>query len=221
MIASFPSVDDLRRALESRVAEFGNLTGMSTSDIGVRAVNDGAVVERIVGGENFQARTYSRLMDWLDCNWPDPDVIATPQFEVLQAVTPRRIKDLRASVVYKPRGGGRPPKKEREGEWMKNAPRLVIGLPAYALRDWPFEPEQGFVFARGARVARILIAETGALLAISQRRGTGGAFYFGYLPALGEDVRPKEWVPFRRLDPDKEGGAVIEIEAPGWLRAAS
>jgi hypothetical protein len=104
---------------------------------------------------------------------------------------------------------------------MTRGPRLVVGLPTYALRDWPFHPEQGFAFARGGKVARIVIADGGTLLVNPRAGGSGGTFYFGYMPALGDAVQQKEWVPFRRLDPEQEGGAVIEIDSPVWLRAAS
>jgi hypothetical protein len=218
----YPTEQDLRLALQSRVNEFSRLTGMSASAIGVAAVNNGAVIGSILDGNDFLASTHRRLMEWMERNEPQPGVIATPdRFEVLQPETPQRIKDLRASIVYRPPRGGKPRRKEREGEWMTRGPRLVVGLPTYALRDWPYHAEQGFVFARGVNVARIILADGGTPLVKPRARSSGGAFYFGYMPALGGTVQQKEWVPFRRLEPEQAGGAVIEIDAPDWLRAAS
>jgi hypothetical protein len=221
MPASYPTEDDLRRALETRVGEFGKATGMTASNIGTHAINDAAAIGRIVVGENFKVETYSRLMTWMESNWPRPEGIATPDtgFEVLKSVAPRRLKELRISISYQGKGGGKSRNNAHEGEWMAPEPRLLVGLPIFAMREWPYDDEQLFSFARGALKARILIAETGMPLV---RLGYGGGrINFGFVPALGHDNQPKEWMPFRRLDPEKEGGAVIEIDSPAWLRAAS
>jgi len=67
---SFPSEQEIRDAVVRRADEFSRLTGMSKTEIGKRAVNDGAFLNQVAAGRNFTINLYRRLMDWLDENWP-------------------------------------------------------------------------------------------------------------------------------------------------------
>jgi len=67
---SYPTERELRQAVLARVAEFCELTGMSRTEIGVRALNDSRFVHE-VAERNFTVGLYGRLMDWLDANWPE------------------------------------------------------------------------------------------------------------------------------------------------------
>jgi hypothetical protein len=68
---SFPTEQEIRDALLRRADEFSRQTGMSKSEIGKRALNDGAFLGQVSKGRNFTIELYRRLMDWLDANWPD------------------------------------------------------------------------------------------------------------------------------------------------------
>lgn len=70
-----PSDEDIRAALVERVARFVTLTGRSRTEIGLKAVNDSAIIGRIQGGRNFTVETYGRLMAWLDANWPEREAV--------------------------------------------------------------------------------------------------------------------------------------------------
>jgi hypothetical protein len=130
------------------------------------------------------------------------------RYQILQSDRMRRTHE--ASIAYAPRN-------RRAGVGM---PLLVIGLPTAALAGWDFpqEKEFGFALAADRRTARIVFAVGGVRL-LRARHG-GGSFHFGYLKEIGDDKRPKEFVPVRRLAPAQDG-AVFEIDTPAWLRAAS
>jgi hypothetical protein len=68
---SFPTEQEIRDALVRRADEFSRQTGMSKSEIGKLALNDGAFLNQVRKGRNFTIMVYRRLMDWLDANWPD------------------------------------------------------------------------------------------------------------------------------------------------------
>lgn len=67
---SYPSWDDLRAAVRSRVERFGRLTGRSPTAIGRAALRDDHAVFRMLDGGNFTIRSYQRLMKWFDDHWP-------------------------------------------------------------------------------------------------------------------------------------------------------
>lgn len=70
---NYPSADKLREVILKRIKRFSALTGMTKTEIGLKALNDGAFVGRIEGGSNFMIGTYQRLMDWLDQHWPEQE----------------------------------------------------------------------------------------------------------------------------------------------------
>jgi hypothetical protein len=77
---SFPGEQEIRDALVRRAEEFSRQTGISKTEIGKRAVNDGAFIGQVAEGRNFTIKLYRRLMDWLDKNWPEPEARrATPR----------------------------------------------------------------------------------------------------------------------------------------------
>ena len=67
---SFPSEHEIRDALVRRAETFTRLTGISKSEIGKRAVNDGAFINQVGEGRNFTVGSYRRVMNWLDAHWP-------------------------------------------------------------------------------------------------------------------------------------------------------
>jgi hypothetical protein len=67
-----PKEQDIRTALIQRAEEFSRQTGMSKTEIGKLAVNDGAFLAQVADGRNFTIKLYQRVMDWLDKNWPEP-----------------------------------------------------------------------------------------------------------------------------------------------------
>lgn len=139
-------------------------------------------------------------------------------FDVLTSIT-SEAKAALVSVSYaRPQGRG--------GDKARR-PRLVIGVPGAVLEGLKIPADQRFVFAIGsgkdAGKARIVMAADGpASLRRIDRHGPkgngGGVFRFGHVPALGTDAAVKEFVASRILDPKKEGGAVIEIDCPPWLK---
>jgi hypothetical protein len=70
----FPREQEIREALVRRAEEFSRQTGISKTEIGKRAVNDGAFLGQVAEGRNFTIKLYRRLMDWLDANWPEPEM---------------------------------------------------------------------------------------------------------------------------------------------------
>jgi hypothetical protein len=72
-LTSYPDEQDIRAALVRRAEEFSRKTGISKTEIGKRAVNDGAFIGQVAEGRNFTIRLYCRLMHWLDENWPAPE----------------------------------------------------------------------------------------------------------------------------------------------------
>jgi len=70
---SFPTEQEIRDALIQRADEFSRQTGIPKTEIGKRAVNDGAFLGQVAEGRNFTINLYRRLMDWLDANWPEPE----------------------------------------------------------------------------------------------------------------------------------------------------
>jgi hypothetical protein len=70
MSKPYPTEAEIRSALIERAAVFCRLTGKSRSEIGLGALNDGAVITQIIGGRNFTMETYRKVMTWLDANWP-------------------------------------------------------------------------------------------------------------------------------------------------------
>jgi len=68
----YPNDDTIRNALLARVRSFMQLTGMGPSIIAREAINDPAFLTRVAKGHNLTLRSYQRVMDWLDDNWPNP-----------------------------------------------------------------------------------------------------------------------------------------------------
>ena len=68
----YPTEDELRAALLARADEFTKLTGMTRTQIGLEAVNDGAFLGQVEKDRNFGIKLYSRFMSWLDDHWPEP-----------------------------------------------------------------------------------------------------------------------------------------------------
>jgi len=227
MMTPHPTDNDLRNALEARVDAFCRTTGMSRSNIGVHALNDATAIRRILEPHSdFRISTYQRLMDWIERN-ADAGTAANgngpadaEEFEVLDSACGSRVRNVTASLSYDQARAGRPRETAKQGRWSAGQPRLVVGLPAVAIAGWPFPAEQQFAFARGVAKVRIVLTDAGGV-PLTRSRSGGGTFFFGHVPALGNEPAPKEWLPFRRLDPMQAGGAVIEIDSPAWLRAAS
>lgn len=69
---AYPTEDEIRSALIRRAEEFSRLTGMTKTDIGLQAVNDGAFLGQVEKDRNFGIKLYKRFMDWLDDHWPEP-----------------------------------------------------------------------------------------------------------------------------------------------------
>jgi len=67
---AFPSEQEIRDALVRRAETFTRLTGISRSEIGKRAINDGAFISQVGEGRNFTVGSYQRVMNWLDAHWP-------------------------------------------------------------------------------------------------------------------------------------------------------
>jgi hypothetical protein len=139
-------------------------------------------------------------------------------FQVLTSIT-TEAKAALASVSYaKPQG---------RGSNEARRPRLVVGVPGAAFEGLKFPAGQRFAFAMGsgkeAGRARIVMAAEGPT-SVKRLDGKGakgkggGVFRFVHVPALGQDAAAKEFVAFRVLDPKKEGGAIIEIDCPAWLK---
>jgi hypothetical protein len=221
----YPTDNDLRRALDERATEFAELTGMSRSSIGVRALNDATAIDRIVDGGNFRVDTYTQLMAFMDRSQAasQPETVqADPdeEFEILDAAVRQRVRDVAASISYgPPQTGPRRSNAKQRGDRKLGESRLIVGLPTAAVIAWPFPQDRRFVIARGAKTVRILTCDSGGVPVLHSRNG-GARFFFGHLAALGNAQHAKEFLPFRRLDPMQAGGAVIEIDSPAWLRAA-
>ncbi len=90
---SFPNEQEIRDALIRRAEEFSRQTGMSKTEIGKRAVNDGAFLSQVAEGRNFTIRLYRRLMDWLDTNWPEPETrrVRTKEDDLLRHRADRKV----------------------------------------------------------------------------------------------------------------------------------
>lgn len=74
---SYPREQEIRDALVRRAEEFSRQTGIPRTEIGKRAVNDGAFLGQVAAGRNFTIKLYRRLMDWLDQNWPEAETRRT------------------------------------------------------------------------------------------------------------------------------------------------
>jgi hypothetical protein len=67
---SYPTDATLRDSLIERVERFIALAGGSRTSVGRDAVGDGHFVHDVANGDGFTITRYSRLMTWLDDNWP-------------------------------------------------------------------------------------------------------------------------------------------------------
>lgn len=68
---TYPSEERLRQALLGRADEFMKITGRNPTEVGKAVMNDPAFLPRLKKGRGFKLSTYSRVMGWLDQNWPD------------------------------------------------------------------------------------------------------------------------------------------------------
>jgi hypothetical protein len=70
MSKSHATASDPKTELLRRLAQFSAISGMSKSAIGKQALNDSAFVFRIET-QDVTLSTYSKVMRWLDANWPE------------------------------------------------------------------------------------------------------------------------------------------------------
>ena len=67
---TYPSEERLRAVLLDRAHTFMEITGRKPTEVGKAAMNDPAFLPRLKKGRGFRLSTFSRVMGWLDANWP-------------------------------------------------------------------------------------------------------------------------------------------------------
>jgi hypothetical protein len=65
-----PSGDDLRDAIIARAQRFCELTNTTKTELGRKAVGDGAFISDLESGRNITFKLYDKLREYLDANWP-------------------------------------------------------------------------------------------------------------------------------------------------------
>lgn len=65
-----PRAAEIRSRLLATAREFERVTGTPFSAIGKNALNDSNFLFRVQNGEDFTMRSYRRVTEWLDRNWP-------------------------------------------------------------------------------------------------------------------------------------------------------
>lgn len=73
----YPDERQIRAALIERSKEFARITGMSLGAIGEAALKDSKFLYLLTTEpkKNFKLSTYTRLMKWLDKQWPQGDIV--------------------------------------------------------------------------------------------------------------------------------------------------
>lgn len=71
-----PSEAEIRRWFLDMVREFERITGMSHSELGIKALNDSNFVFRLEDGKDFGTKNYRRLHAFMLRNWPRDTVPA-------------------------------------------------------------------------------------------------------------------------------------------------
>jgi hypothetical protein len=75
----YPTDEMIRDLIIKRAEAYSLLTGVSSADIGKRALGNTAFLYQIKHNRNFTIETYSKFMGWMDEHWPSDHVPSSKQ----------------------------------------------------------------------------------------------------------------------------------------------